>query len=79
MEVALDHGASSGGASFCAASAGAAAVTKGVPAFSVFTGMHPDYHRPSDTADQVNVPGLLTIVDVGEGVFRAAASRSLLP
>ncbi len=30
---------------------------KGIPVLFFFTGVHPDYHRPSDTADKVNNEG----------------------
>lgn len=33
-------------------------VTRGVPAVQLFTGPHPDYHRPGDTADKVDYEGL---------------------
>lgn len=33
-------------------------VTRGVPAIQLFTGPHPDYHRPGDTADKVDFEGL---------------------
>ena len=31
---------------------------KGVPILFFFNGTHPDYHRPSDTADKIHYPGL---------------------
>ena len=31
----------------------------GVPAIQVFAGAHPDYHRPTDTADKVDTGGLV--------------------
>jgi len=37
-----------------------------VPVFFFFTGDHPDYHRPSDTADKINVPGMRKIADMVE-------------
>jgi hypothetical protein len=42
-------------ASFCAAR---------VPVLFLWTDYHEDYHRPSDTADKINVPGLRKVVDV---------------
>jgi hypothetical protein len=30
---------------------------KGIPVLFFFTGMHPDYHRPTDTADKINTEG----------------------
>jgi Zn-dependent M28 family amino/carboxypeptidase len=31
---------------------------KGIPALFFFTGLHPDYHTPRDTADKINYPKL---------------------
>ena len=39
---------------------------KKVPVFFLFTDDHPDYHRPSDTADKINVPGMRRVVDLTE-------------
>lgn len=33
--------------------------TKGVPIISAFTGLHNDYHSPSDTADKINYDGII--------------------
>ncbi len=33
----------------------------GIPAVQIFTGAHDDYHRPSDTPDRVDVPGLVKV------------------
>jgi len=35
---------------------------KGIPALFLHTGDHPDYHRPSDTADKINYPKMEKIV-----------------
>ena len=40
-----------------------------IPALHFFTGSHPDYHRPSDTWDKVNAPGMSK---VGELVLAVA-------
>ncbi|HEV2945831.1 MAG TPA: M28 family peptidase, partial [Gemmataceae bacterium] len=37
-----------------------------VPAFFFFTGDHSDYHRPTDTADKINVAGMKKVVDLVE-------------
>jgi Zn-dependent M28 family amino/carboxypeptidase len=29
---------------------------KGVPILFYFSGIHPDYHRPTDTVDKINFP-----------------------
>jgi Zn-dependent M28 family amino/carboxypeptidase len=41
---------------------------KKVPVLFFFTGNHPDYHRPSDTADKINIAGMRKI---GEDVAGA--------
>jgi hypothetical protein len=33
--------------------------TKGIPILSAFTGLHADYHSPSDTADKINFKGIV--------------------
>jgi hypothetical protein len=44
-------------------------IDKGVPAVQIFTDPHPDYHRPGDTADKVDGPGLVKIATfVKEGI-----------
>jgi len=35
-----------------------------IPVFFFFTGDHPDYHRPSDTADKINIAGMRKIADL---------------
>jgi aminopeptidase YwaD len=34
-----------------------------------YTGSHPDYHRPTDTADKINVSGMRQVVDLAEKVI----------
>jgi Zn-dependent M28 family amino/carboxypeptidase len=46
----------------------------GVPAVALFTGFHGDYHRATDVPSRIDVPGLLRVIDVAEGIVRAAAS-----
>jgi hypothetical protein len=36
---------------------------KGVPVLFAFTGVHGDYHRPSDDSDRINYPGMTRIAD----------------
>ena len=44
-------------------------VRKGVPAVQIFTGANGDYHRPGDTADKIDGPGLVKVATfVREGV-----------
>jgi Zn-dependent M28 family amino/carboxypeptidase len=46
----------------------------GRPVFFVFTGNHPDYHRPSDTADKVDAGGIARVLDLVEPVAVALAA-----
>jgi hypothetical protein len=57
----------------------AAFASIGVPALTLTTGFHADYHRVTDVASRIDVPGLTRIVDVAEGIVRAAATRMWLP
>ena len=43
----------------------------GVPILSAFTGVHTDYHKPSDTLEKLNLDG---IVQIGEWFARVAES-----
>ena len=36
-------------------------LNNGIPAIHLFSGTHPDYHRPSDTADKLDYPGMSDI------------------
>lgn len=38
----------------------------GVPVLHAFTGLHGDYHSPADTADKINAPGGVKVVDFME-------------
>ena len=49
---------------------------KGKPVLMFFTGPHPDYHRPSDTADKVNGEGMEKVVRLVYNVVAELASRS---
>ena len=51
----------------------------GVPALSLTTGFHADYHRVTDVPGRIDVPGLTRIVDVAEAIVRVAATRSWPP
>jgi hypothetical protein len=44
-------------------------IERGVPAVQIFTDPHPDYHRPGDTADKIDGPGLVKVATfVKEGI-----------
>lgn len=40
-----------------------------IPALHMFTGIHPDYHRPSDDSDKINAAGMQLITDFSEKVI----------
>jgi hypothetical protein len=48
-------------------------VLKGIPAVHLFTGAHPDYHKPGDTADKINYDGLRKVADLVESLARRIA------
>jgi hypothetical protein len=51
----------------------------GVPVLFFWTGFHPDYHKPSDTADKINVPGMRKVVDLTETVVGELATAEKRP
>jgi C-terminal processing protease CtpA/Prc len=46
------------------------------PVLHMFTDLHEDYHRPSDDAEKINLPGLVRVADFTAAVVRAIADRS---
>lgn len=52
---------------------------KEVPILFPFTGLHPDYHRPSDDADRINFAGMTRIADFGELLLLDVARRPERP
>ena len=52
---------------------------KKVPVLHVFTGSHGDYHRPSDTVDKINVPGMERLADLVADIVRDLATRGDRP
>jgi aminopeptidase YwaD len=51
----------------------------GRPVLFFFTGVHGDYHRPSDTWDRINAPGLATVATVVARVVSAVAAEATPP
>ncbi len=45
------------------------------PVLFFFTGPHEDYHRPSDTPDKINAPGLARVTRLIAGVLRRIADE----
>jgi hypothetical protein len=52
---------------------------KHVPVCFFWTGYHPDYHRPTDTSEKINVPDMRRIVDVTEELVAYLASAKDRP
>ena len=50
-----------------------------IPTFFFFTGVHADYHRPSDTPDKINVKGMATIATMAEKIIRDLADADQAP
>jgi Zn-dependent M28 family amino/carboxypeptidase len=52
---------------------------KKVPVLFFFTGLHGEYHRPTDTPETINVPGLKKVVDMVEAVAKEVTTRETPP
>ncbi|RMG66589.1 MAG: M28 family peptidase [Calditrichaeota bacterium] len=52
---------------------------KHIPVLFFFTGLHEDYHRPSDTWDKINYAGMARILALVEEVVSTVASRPERP
>lgn len=52
---------------------------KNLPVLFFFTGLHPDYHKPSDTAEKINVAGMKKIADMVEEIGLAVATADARP
>jgi hypothetical protein len=50
-----------------------------VPVLFVWTGNHDDYHRPSDTADKINVAGMRKVVELSEEAITSLAAMTPRP
>lgn len=46
----------------------------GIPAVQLFTGPHPDYHRPTDTSDKIDSEGLTKVASVAKEVIEYLAN-----
>ena len=57
----------------------AAFYCKRVPNIHFITGKHPDYHRPTDTFDKVNIPGMRRIADYVRDMTVALANAPRRP
>ena len=52
---------------------------KGVPVFFFFTGLHPDYHRPTDKPEKINFEGMKKVVDMVEELAAKIATEKERP
>ena len=52
---------------------------KEIPVFFFWNGIHDDYHKPSDTSDKINVPGMKRIADLAEKVISHLANDPARP
>jgi len=51
---------------------------KNIPVLFYFTGLHTDYHKPSDDADKINYKGMVQIVKHVSGVVKGANEKGRL-
>ena len=49
---------------------------KKIPVLFLFTGTHKDYHKPTDTADKINIIGLMKVVDFAQVIAENYATTS---
>ena len=54
-------------------------VTKKIPVLFFFSGLHSDYHRPSDTWDKINAPSAARLLDMVESVVVQLANAADAP
>jgi hypothetical protein len=52
---------------------------KDIPVLSLFSGLHSDYHRPTDTWDKINYVGMERILDLGESLLRNIGNSDSKP
>ncbi|NOY25092.1 MAG: M20/M25/M40 family metallo-hydrolase, partial [Oligoflexia bacterium] len=52
-----------------------ACLERGVPAVQLFSGANDDYHRPSDTADKLDIDGMVGIAEVTHEIVGYLAER----
>ena len=54
-------------------------VSRRIPVLFCWTDYHEDYHRPSDTSDKINVPGMRKVVEFSEHVVAHLAGEGPRP
>ena len=50
-----------------------------IPTFFFFTGLHADYHKPSDTADKINGAGMVIVANYARSVVLDIANAEQVP
>jgi hypothetical protein len=73
FSVSVDVGASVGGSDHMSFSQAK------IPTFFFFTGIHGEYHRPTDTAERINYPGMAKLAAFGRTVVLDLANADTLP
>jgi hypothetical protein len=53
--------------------------TAGMPCMNFFTGIHTDYHRPTDTADKINYEDLQRVIDFAESITKRLLAAEQAP
>ena len=64
---------------FSLASDHASFLLRRIPYLFFFTGVHRDYHRPSDDVEAINFPGMARVADLGELVILDVVRRPSRP
>jgi hypothetical protein len=49
---------------------------KKIPVINYFTGLHTEYHKPADTVDTINFPGMKKVVDMMEDTARQLSTMA---
>jgi hypothetical protein len=52
---------------------------KDIPVLFLWTGIHEDYHRPTDTADRINIAGMVKIAGLTEKIVTRLATMEKRP
>jgi len=73
FSVSVDVGASVGGSDHMSFSQAK------IPTFFFFTGIHGEYHRPTDTADRINYAGMARLAAFGRAVTLDLANAETVP
>jgi len=73
FSVSVDVGASVGGSDHMSFSQAK------IPTFFFFTGIHGEYHRPTDTAASINFPGMVALTAFGKMVSLDLANGETVP